>query len=47
MGDVDEPHDPERQGQSNGKQGIDAAEQDSLDDGINPFHSGGPSYNPK
>ena len=32
--EVDEPHDPEDEGEAHGKQGIEATEQHALDDGI-------------
>ena len=39
MRDVDQPHDPENQRQAGGKQRVEAANQDALNDGVDPMHA--------
>ena len=38
VGDVDQPHDAERQRQADREQRIDAAEQAALDEDVEPLH---------
>ncbi len=39
MREIDQPHDAEDQRQAGGEQRIEAAEQDALDDGVEPVES--------
>ena len=38
VGEVDEAHHPERQREPGGEQGVETAQQDALDDGVDPVH---------
>jgi hypothetical protein len=42
MGEVDEPHDAEDQAEPGGEERVEPAEQDALDDGIEPVHAAAP-----
>ncbi len=42
MGDVDQAHDAEDQRKPGGKQRVKPADQNSLNDGVDPVHASGP-----
>ena len=39
VGEVDDAHDPEEQGQPAGEERVEAAEEDALDDRVDPVHA--------
>ena len=42
MGEIDQPHDAEDEAEAGGEQRIEPAEQDALDDRVEPVHAAAP-----